>query len=176
MTTTIKLAREWSLNSKPEKAVGQRSTNPVPPLLAGETVVRSDAAWNASSKTAGLGWAVIEQPQNREFQKQVEFISSPLVAEALALREAVLTCKRLALKTVRFEMDSAQLVKCCNSAGDLMEIHSVAADILALSMDFDSVLFVWIPRESNAIADGLAKEALFVVETDVVEEAFTTPN
>lgn len=41
---------------------------------------------------------------------------------------------------------------------------------------FDSVSFSWIPRERNVIADALAKAALIVAGTLVVEDAFIAPN
>ena len=115
LSSAIVLAREWSDDSKPEKQLSNgRKFLELPPTH-GATVVRSDAAWNSDSKTAGMGWALLAQPQTQSFQKVMEFVSSPLMAEGLALREAVATCRRLELKALRFESDSAPLIKSLNS-------------------------------------------------------------
>lgn len=47
---------------------------------------------------------------------------------------------------------------------------------LNLSAGFESVSFVWIPREKNLIADSLAKSAMSISELPVVGLAVNTPN
>lgn len=94
-------------------------------------------------------------------------MQTPLIAEGLAVREAVLTCQRKELKKVRIESDSQTLVKVLNSGAGLYGIFS---DILKLAEAFEYVCFVWIPRERNVMADCLAKTDLNVVVPLVVEE------
>ncbi|KAF2564333.1 hypothetical protein F2Q70_00018022 [Brassica cretica] len=65
----------------------------------------------SSSTSAGLGWTLLTSPQNRSFQKRLDFVGSPLMAEGLALREAALTCRSLGMRFVRFESDFAHLIK-----------------------------------------------------------------
>lgn len=93
------------------------------------------------------------------------------MAEGLAMREAVVTCRRLELQIVRFESDSAQLIKCVNTSSRIAELHGVVSDILSVGAEFESVSFAWIPREKNKLADCLEKNALAVIEPLVVEDA-----
>lgn len=177
LSMAINLAREWSANAKAE--AGKVSRRGLEYVLEQNVavVMRSDAAWSATSRVAGLGWSLTSSQQSRTFQQRLEFVSSPLMAEGLALREAVLTCQRLGLRSVRFESDSTTLIKCLNSVLEVAELHSISSDVSAMAAEFFSnVSFVWISREKNSIADGLAKNALVVDETLVVGDAVIAPN
>ncbi|XP_056842864.1 uncharacterized protein LOC130495483 [Raphanus sativus] len=151
---------------------------PPPPLVApaGAVTVRSDAAWNMLDATAGLGWCLLTTPTGEDFRRRLEHVSSPLMAEGLALREAVLSCRSLQQRVLRFESDSSQLIKTINNQEGIAELHSVVSDILSLASEFVSVSFVWISKEKNSRADALAKSALIVVEPLVVEDALIAPN
>ena len=61
---------------------------------------------------------------------------------------------------MRFESDSAQLIKIINSGSGPPELHGIVSNILACSAEFDFVCFVWIPRGKNTDADLLAEDAL----------------
>lgn len=98
------------------------------------------------------------------------------MAEALALREAIQCCIHNRLELVRFEADSAQLIKALNSGGDIPELYGVVSDILSLASMFKSACFVWIPRERNSFADTLAKEVLLVGGQSMVESTFIPLN
>ena len=98
------------------------------------------------------------------------------MAEGLALREAVSTCQDLGVILVRFESDSALLIKCINLDSVFIELHSIVSDVLAFASEFQSVSFVWIPREKNMVADSLAKLALNFVDDVVVADALNAPN
>lgn len=63
------------------------------------------------------------------------------------------------LKTLRFESDSAQLIKAINSGTGGVGLYGIVSYILAIAAEFEFVVFVWIPRERNIMADRLAKEA-----------------
>ena len=101
---------------------------------------------------------------------------SPLVAEGLALREAVLSCQHMELRNLRFESDSAQLIKSLTTGDPIAELISVISDIRNLAAEFESISFVWIPREKNVEADRLAKGVLSLYEPVVVEEESNAPN
>lgn len=98
------------------------------------------------------------------------------MAEGLALREAILSCRLLPRRVLRFESDSSQLIKIINNRDETAELHSVVADILSFAAEFDNVSFAWISRVNNSRADALAKHALNVSELPVVVDAFTVPN
>lgn len=148
---------------------------PTPIHDAGTLVVRSDAAWNSAFNVAGNGWVLLSTPNHKEFHDRLEWVSSPLLAEGLALRDAMHSCLRSGATTVRGKSDSAQLIRCLNSGDIVSELHSIVSDILYFASFFRSCSFVWIPRENNAIADGLAKMALNFVDI-MVEDAFNAPN
>ncbi|XP_022569212.1 uncharacterized protein LOC111212078 [Brassica napus] len=168
VTQAVAAAREWlNAQNKEEKRV----THPKPSrtALAWEVVVQTDAAWNATSKSAGLGWSVKNIGRNSEFQATAELVVSPLVAEGLAMRNAVKMCKELGLRHIRYESDSSQLIKALNSKTEPPEIYGIVSDIRIECMDFETSYFVWIPRERNVVADRLAKQAL-----SRVSSGFTT--
>ena len=63
-----------------------------------------------------------------------------------------------------------------NSKSSVTELHGVVSDILACSLAFDFVCFVWIPRERNTAADLLAKDALNASVQCVVDGAVNAHN
>lgn len=100
----------------------------------------------------------------QHFKRREEWVSSALMAEGIAMREAVLYCAEAGMKKVKFESDSLQLIKVLNTGSPVTELYGVAADILSLGTSFEFVSFSWIPRERNSVADSLAKDALIVSE------------
>lgn len=138
-------------------------------------MIRSDASWTPGGTTAGLGWATFSTDGIVTESKRVSFVASALMAEGLALLEAVRAGQRDEVRTGVFESDSAQLIKALNSGSSLPDLYGVLSDILALLASFDSVLFVWISRERNVLADKLEKSAL-LLENPVVGDVFMTTN
>ncbi|KAL0701808.1 hypothetical protein Bca4012_057930 [Brassica carinata] len=172
LSTAISLTREWIVNRKTEVSAAKKATNQITSGPSNVLVVRSDAAWCSTNNVAGLGWTLLSTPQNQEFQERRQYVASLLMAESLAMREAIRICRRLDLKALRFESDSVQLINCINTETVIAEILSVVADILSLSDVFDFVSLAWISREKNSVADLLAKNSLLVGEPVVVEEGF----
>lgn len=78
----------------------------------------------------------------------------------------------MGLKTLRFESDSAQLVKTVNEETGTPELQ----DILDCISAFEFVSFVWIPRERNTMADLLAKDVLNALGHLVVVGTFNGLN
>ncbi|KAF3502468.1 hypothetical protein F2Q69_00045675 [Brassica cretica] len=103
-------------------------------------------------------------------------VNSALVAEGLALLEAVKSGTSEHLKTVVFESDSAHLILSLKTGSCIPELYGVAADILSFASVYDSVVFSWISQERNTQADRLAKFALNVSDNMVVDEAFIAFN
>lgn len=56
--------------------------------------------------------------------------------------------------------DSQQLITAINSESPSSELHGILHDILNLSLDFDDVRFLFVPRSKNRVADELAKSSL----------------
>lgn len=78
---------------------------------------------------------------------------------------------------MRFESDSAQLIKTIDRKEPTLELYGIVSDILALLIEFDVVAFVWNSRLQNVAADGVAKNALRLYEQQVVGvELIPLPN
>lgn len=90
-----------------------------------------------------------------------------MVAEALALREAIFKSKELGIQRLRCETDSLQLVKAITAKKPPPDIYGIVSDIISLISEFELIQFRWIPREQNKDADVLAKQAL-LLETNVM--------
>lgn len=76
-------------------------------------------------------------------------------------------CRSLDIKEVRFESDSAQLIKAIISKKPNLEIYGIVSDILRMANDFETAVFSWIPLLKNCDADILAKSALLLYEQAV---------
>ncbi|KAG2274084.1 hypothetical protein Bca52824_056639 [Brassica carinata] len=111
-----------------------------------------DAAWEASSKRAGTAWRFTNE-QLGFFSSGtciIDNVSSPLMAESLALRKGITEAMKLELPSVAFLSDCATLIRAISIPNQLKEIYGV----------FDSITFNHISRSQNSDADFLAKQAL----------------
>ncbi|CDY17870.1 BnaC04g03490D [Brassica napus] len=144
ITKAVTAAQEWLREQTPEPS-------------------DSDAAWRSDSQRAGLGWTVIENELNSDYMAHCLYVPSPLVAEALALREAMAHCRAQGILQLHCQMDSQQLVKTLISKSPNPEIYGVVSDILLLASSFLSISYEWFPRSKNKVADALAKQALYNV-------------
>lgn len=168
LSMALNLAREWE--SKREDETTRKPLAPLsaPQFPSGTVTIRSDAAWTPERTTAGLGWVIFSPEAQRPFSKRVNFVSSALVAEGLALLEAVRSGVSEERRMVAFESDSAQLIRAINSGEGISELYGVIEDILSFASVFEFVFFSWISREKNVQGDRLAKLTLNAVE-NVVE-------
>ncbi|KAL0794139.1 hypothetical protein Bca101_065516 [Brassica carinata] len=165
LTNAIAAAKEWDTKGLTEKVSSRRPPRVAwPQLRITEARIRSDGAWRKEDGAAGLGWTIQRLGQTSSAQLFVKRVNSPLVAEGLALREALISCKELEFKTITVKNDSSILIKAACGLESFSELHGILADIKKLSCCFDSVCFNWIPRDQNVAADKLAKDALFVGE------------
>ena len=172
----ITLAREWDSNQAQAGSHKATRAQAPPQYPQDATIVRSDAAWSPLGTMAGLGWVLLSPSSQRPFHKRVAVVNSALMAEGLALLEAVKSGTSEHLKTVVFESDSAHLILSLKTGSCIPELYGVAADILSFASVYDSVVFSWISQERNTQADRLAKFALNVSDNMVVDEAFIAFN
>lgn len=112
LSMALTLAREWEGKQNQEAPRKAKKSPPTTQPVASSTVIRSDAAWTPTGTAAGLGWATFTSTGIRSAHKRVSFVTSALMAEGLALLEAVRSGRREEMKTVVFESDSAQLITC----------------------------------------------------------------
>ncbi|CAL9240671.1 unnamed protein product [Arabidopsis halleri] len=163
LSQAIKLAREWQ---EAQRDTGIQTPNRAPPIhqLPGSDVIlcQSDAAWDESSKQAGLGWIFSNRSLDlsRSDSKAADHIRSPLLAEGLALLEALIQAHNLGFTKLSVASDSKQLIEAIKSETHQKELHGILHDILTISSTFVEICFRFIPREKNREADALAKHAL----------------
>lgn len=156
-------AREWLLAQATSSPNHFSPPQSVVQLPIAPDVIRcnTDAAWTVA-KRAGLGWHFddITRHIRTEASKVTDHVSSPLMAEALALREAVQTAQRNAYTNVWFRTDSQELARAINSKTYSVELFGVLTDIELLSSYFRFFFVSFISRDHNGGADTLAKTAL----------------
>lgn len=171
------MAREWGSNQKKDSAppITRNQRNQKKQSPPGTMVIRSDAAWNHGGSSAGLGWVIHLPTDMKLFKSNEDHVSSPLMAEALALLAAVKEGAQEELKRVAFESDSTELIRAVTSNACSPVIYGIVADILSFASVFEFVSFSWIPRERNVQADMLAKSALMAAETNVVDGVIQLP-
>ena len=174
VSQAIVAAREWKMAQvKVEKK--RPLLKPQMPTKEVDTVTQSDAVWSELSNNAGLSWIVTTLEQSIVGNRGVRFISSPQIAEGLALRDPVARCNSQKVKEMRFESDSAQLINSINRKEPPLELYGIVQDILTMSLSFDYVVFVWISRLRNINADAAAKNTLSLLEQDVVVDELIPP-
>lgn len=91
-------------------------------------------------------------------------VGSALVAEGMAMRQAIKENSILGLKRLVCESDSAQLINAINSEEVPLELYDIVADIFDLSFVFEVISFQWISRVKNTDADSLAKQGCVMCE------------
>lgn len=173
LSQAIVAAKEWSEAQARKEKRPQGPPHETPPQVT--TVVRSDASWLEISKVAGLSWVVTHQGMKTMGQRGTSFTSSALIAEGMALREAVEACRNLGVREAQFESDSRQLINAIISDQPVLEIYGIVEDILRLALEFETIVFVWIPRMRNAEADMYAKQALSLLVREVGEAVLMPP-
>lgn len=95
-----------------------------------------------------------------KFSAPAHFVGSPLAAEGLDLREALMKCRDHDISKLRCESECAQLIKALSSDHVYAELYGIVADIKTISLSFEFIYFAWISREKNKEADVMAKQCL----------------
>ncbi|KAF3518087.1 hypothetical protein DY000_02059356 [Brassica cretica] len=99
MTSAISGAREWSMAQQtnlPRTSTTRYMERP-PTLPTVRLTCNSDAAWRKETNNAGLGWVIIGSQDGLIYEGQghARFVSSPLMAEALAVKGMLLAASHL---------------------------------------------------------------------------------
>ena len=125
-------------------------------------IYKTDAAWNKQSNKAGLDWIFTDSTgacKHRGATTQ-EFVPSPLIAEALALRSGITTAVAMGVTDLQMLSDNSTLVRAINNDLQNSEIYGIVSDIHHISSPFVDIVFSQIPRSLNDDADALAKATL----------------
>ncbi|KAG5373630.1 hypothetical protein IGI04_043051 [Brassica rapa subsp. trilocularis] len=166
-TKGIRLAREWNMAQDKKKA-----TKNTPPRLhrpprasvspAVLTIGKSDAAFDNRSHRAGFAWNFTDSAGTMIIQgsKIQDSIGSPLIAEALALRSAILSAVNSEVTHLKMFSDNSTLVRAITNDTQASEIFGIVNDIQQMTSAFVEISFSHFPRLQNIDADLLAKQTL----------------
>lgn len=131
----------------------------------------SDAAWDVSTGNCGLGWHLRDSTgfcaENSSSHRR--FVTSALVAEALAVKAAVSAAVSSHVSSLQVFSDSKALIFLLKSQGQDVALKGILHDIHLLAQSFTSISFIFIPRLANAQADSLAKSALYHLRSSTLE-------
>lgn len=122
----------------------------------------TDAAWDANRLRAGLAWVQIGESGTtiRKGASIQNFVNSPLIAEALALREGLFLAADQGIENLWIGSDNLTLIGAITDKTQRKELLGIIKDIHNLSAAFVSTRFFHIPREKVEEADALAKAFL----------------
>lgn len=167
----IKLAREWNQAQLTQKKISTTTQGSIAglPLLGlsqppsiGTRIIKTDAAWDKKTQTAGLAWIASEPPSSRTTQgAKIHWnVASPLAAEALAIRNALQDAAASGITFLQIYSDNQTLIRAINGKIFEKEINGILKDIETLSSLFVESSFCFISRAKNGLADSLAKSIL----------------
>ena len=136
---------------------------PPPPQANPDIItVNTNAAWKESEQKAGLAWLfsdntcmILVQGTSLEL-----YVPSPLVAEGLAIREALLQAQALGFNKLSIKSDAQIIIRAINRRDPIKELCGILQDILNLSCYLFVSSFNFISRKDNMTADALAKRVL----------------
>lgn len=118
--------------------------------------------WNKDLESCRLGWTIQDPQQTNtsSYSSNRHFVTSALVAEALAVKAALTMASSLGLQHIWVFSDCKALVSLIKKKERDTSILFVLHDIACLANSFVSVSFCFVPRLGNVVADTIAKAAL----------------
>ncbi|KAG5402164.1 hypothetical protein IGI04_016771, partial [Brassica rapa subsp. trilocularis] len=145
VTNALVNAREWNQAQKIPSPPGPTPTSaplyhaPLPPDTS---LCNSDASWSRQSLQAGLGWILVNEtlPHALFGSSCCNYVTSPFLAEALAIRECLRAARTAQVTKVWMRSDSQSLIRAINSKTYPMELFGVLMDIELLSSTFAFIL------------------------------------
>lgn len=161
ITKAIVDAREWEeANAKKSKQKGKITTVSNRALNSPSCWI--DGAWQENSRLGGMGSIIKNEEGNVLLRGSSNrtHVRSALLAEALALREALMNAKELKLTSLHVFSDSQVLISALCEGRDVNEIAGILTDVRNLATLFCPVSFSFIPRLENSQADSLARSGL----------------
>ncbi|CAG7910582.1 unnamed protein product, partial [Brassica rapa] len=166
-TKALTLGREW--NNAQQQIQPVKKALPIarrPTGSNGEsgayTICRADAAYDKQSKRAGIAW-IFSNGNGTHLSHgsaMLESITSPLVAEAIALRSGLLSAVELEHQKLNAFSDNLTLIRAINNDLQVKEIFGIVKDIQRISSAFVEISFSHLSRSLNVEADRLAKLSL----------------
>ena len=96
----------------------------------------------------------------------LQFGPPSLMAEAMAVRSALINAREMGFSRICIKSDCQALVAIISSNQHPADLHGITRDIEHLSLSFDCISYVFISRNLNFVADALVKSALYSVSTN----------
>ncbi|KAL0828663.1 hypothetical protein Bca101_052341 [Brassica carinata] len=150
LSKAIFCAREWIVAQPSHSA--QTASAIRPPQATTETTCYTDAAWSQATNRAGCGWCFMNH-ENVVFLQDArafEFISSPLMAEAIAIRSALLHALKAEILEICIKSDCQALIVALSSKRHPADLYGITRDIKTLSLRFTRISFCFISRSLNS--------------------------
>ncbi|XP_056862293.1 uncharacterized protein LOC130509975 [Raphanus sativus] len=172
VSKALRAALEWEHAQPPVAATIHRNHRLSQPIdLSPSTMIcNTDGAWRVESRQAGTGW-IFTSPTGAITRggKSHLNVSSALMAEALAVRDALMHASALGFTSIWLRSDAQALTKAINSNQGPTELHGVLSDIASISSSsFDFCSFSFVSREMNGPADLIAKAHLVLANSSAV--------
>ncbi|XP_057734045.1 uncharacterized protein LOC130949302 [Arachis stenosperma] len=151
-----KLEEEPAKHSTSVRRSGSKVTYRPPP--AGWIKCNVDAAF-VETRSTGATTAVYRDPNGSLLTgiNSTIVATSPLAAEALAVREALIMSTNFQMEKVIIESDNQILVQALKSHASIADIQVILDDILYLVKGIPNCGFTWAPKEENLLAHEVAK-------------------
>ncbi|KAL0790747.1 hypothetical protein Bca101_006993 [Brassica carinata] len=162
LSKAIFCAREWIVaqpRAQPSHSA-QTASALRPPQATTETTCYTDVAWSQATNRAGCGWCFMNHGNVVFHARAFEFISSPLMAEAIAIRSALLHALEAGILEICIKSDCQALVVALSSKRHPADLYEITQDIETLSLRFTRISFCFISRSLNSFADSLAKSVM----------------
>lgn len=123
------------------------------------TVCKTDAAWDKVSHSAGIAWIIEDISRSLDSRGSLVHhnVTSPLAAEALAMRAALQTESFLNVTHLQMFSDNQTLIRAINDKFFDKEIYGILKYIESSSSRFVELSFFYLPRAENGQANALAK-------------------
>lgn len=157
--------KEWECAQNKQIIPAQQKNPYLPPPqpLADTVMCYTDAAWKSNLRAVGLAW-IFTDHNSTEISRgscYQDNVSSPLLAEVLAIRSVLTQAASLNLNQIQLRSDSQGLVTAINMNQRSIQLFGVLVDVESLiSSAFSFVSFSFISRRFNGSADLLAKVCL----------------
>ncbi|CAL9224803.1 unnamed protein product, partial [Arabidopsis halleri] len=158
-------AKEWQTAQEsvlPSSLIGRGQNQDTRGDMPRYVLVNTDAAWNQGACAAGLGYVFAsEDPTIPQRHAAIcDYVSSPLMAECLAIRSALFTALDFGIQFLSLQTDCQVLAKAISTKNLLMEVHGVLSDIFICIAQFKGFICSFVSRAANVEADSLAKATL----------------
>ncbi|XP_013625621.1 PREDICTED: uncharacterized protein LOC106331755 [Brassica oleracea var. oleracea] len=159
---------EQAQSNRPETTTNRDLTPSLQLSLINESTIfcNTDAAWRSDQQAAGLGWIFIDRHTQVLHQGSIgqRNVPSAYMAEALAIREALIQASSYNYTDICLRTDSQELARAITMIRRSTELFGILSDIDSLvfspSSPFRSCAVAFTPRARNGPANSLAKAYL----------------